>query len=74
MKTKYLIKLKNGDKFKTPTGTEAILIEKGIGQCKVLITKRTKSREWYTADGKPDSYWFGYQNWSPQTEVRRLDE
>ena len=72
---KHLKDISVGDKFATRSGdTEGVLIDKNVGQCKILITKRKPSPEFLTADGDPDSYWFGFQNWSPDTEIRSIDE
>lgn len=66
-------KIKNlsiGDKFQTTDGeTKGVLVEKTVGQCKILITKRKKSPEFYKSDGEPDPYWFGFQYWALDTEV-----
>tara|TARA_Y100000356_G_scaffold42064_1_gene32764 strand:+ start:24 stop:257 length:234 start_codon:yes stop_codon:yes gene_type:complete len=61
--------LELGDKFKTTTGMEGFLIQKGLGSVQVLIHKVPKKRYFHNKDGSVDSYWTGKLRWSPDTEV-----
>tara|TARA_R100000808_G_C2150959_1_gene159877 strand:+ start:3796 stop:4032 length:237 start_codon:yes stop_codon:yes gene_type:complete len=69
VKTVKIETLELGTKFKTPSGTQGFLVEKGIGSVTVLIHKVPKKREFYNDDGSLDTYWTGKQRWSPDTEV-----
>ena len=68
-KNKYLKDLKEGTSFKLSSGTEGILLKKGVGSVIVYVTSMPKSYYFYNEDGAPDLYWFGRQHWAENTEV-----
>ena len=67
---KYLEDLDLGTQFKLGTGTSAVLLDKGIGSCKVFVISHPMSRDFLLRDGSKDPYWYGVQQWAPKTEVK----
>ena len=67
---KHLEDLELGTQFALGTGTVAVLLEKGIGSCKVFVISQPPSRDFLLRDGKKDPYWYGTQAWGPQTIVK----
>ena len=67
---KHLEDLELGTQFALGTGTVAVLLEKGIGSCKVFVISQPPSRDFLLRDGSKDPYWYGTQAWGPQTVVK----